>query len=621
MTTDAANRRLGATVVDGATRFEVWAPDASLVEVHIERDDDNDVQTETEIEIEIVRLEREAGAVAELDTWSVTVAGVGHGDRYRFRLDGGDWLADPASRWQPDGVHGPSAVVDESVFRWHDDAWTGVALDDTVLYELHVGTFTAEGTFDAAIRHLPRLHELGITTIEVMPVAAFPGTRNWGYDGVFPFAVQESYGGPTGLARFVDAAHRFGLGVVLDVVYNHLGPEGNVLGSYAPYFTDAHRTPWGDAVNVAEYGSDGVRRYFVENAVGWIRDFHLDGLRLDAVHAIVDPTPIPFVQELTSAVHDAARAAGRTVLVTIESSANDPRIVRGVADHGWGCDAVWDDDVHHALRVALTGERHEYYANYSGAADVAKAWERRWVYSGQYSPGFGRRHGAPADDIDHRRFVVFDTNHDHVGNTPAGARLLADADPNDPRRRLAAAAILLSPFTPMLFMGEEYGETAPFPYFIDHGDPELVEAVRAGRQREFSGADWSGGVADPADPATFERAILDVTLTEREPHRSRLAMYTELLRIRREHPVLTDPAAQQHVSIVGDTMFVVRSLPDVTASLVFNFSGDSLEHPAADPADAIVFDSDDPRWRGDHPDAGPADTATIAPWSARLSIT
>ena len=627
MTTDAANRRLGATVVGGATRFEVWAPDASLVEVHVERDDDTDVGIETdveiesEIDIEIVQLEREAGAVAELDTWSVTVAGVGHGDRYRFRLDGGDWLADPASRWQPDGVHGPSAVVDESVFRWHDDAWTGVALDDTVLYEMHVGTFTVEGTFDAAIRHLPRLHELGVTTIEVMPVAAFPGTRNWGYDGVFPFAVQESYGGPTGLARFVDAAHRFGLGVVLDVVYNHLGPEGNVLWAYAPYFTDAHRTPWGDAVNVAEYGSDGVRRYLVENAVGWIRDFHLDGLRLDAVHAIVDPTPIPFVQELTSAVHDAARAAGRTALVTIESSANDPRIVRGVADHGWGCDAVWDDDVHHALRVALTGERHEYYANYSGAADVAKAWERRWVYSGQYSPGFGRRHGAPADDIDHERFVVFDTNHDHIGNTPAGTRLLADADQNDPRHRLAAAAILLSPFTPMLFMGEEYGETAPFPYFIDHGDADLVEAVRAGRQREFSGANWSGGVADPADPATFERATLDVTLTEREPHRSRLAMYTELLRIRREHPVLTDPAAQQHVSIVGDTMFVVRSLPDVTASLVFNFSGDSPEHPAPDAADTSVFDSDDPRWCGDHPDAGPTDTATIAPWSARLSIT
>jgi maltooligosyltrehalose trehalohydrolase len=461
---------------------------------------------------------------------------------------------------------------------------------------------------------------LGITTIEVMPVAAFPGTRNWGYDGVFPFTVQHSYGGPDRLARFVDAAHRFGLGVVLDVVYNHMGPEGNVLGRFGPYFTDAYRTPWGDAMNVAGAGSDHVRRYFIENAVGWIRDFHLDGLRLDAVHAIIDPTPIPFVQELTAAVHEAADAAGRTALVTIESSANDPRIVRSADDRdrgcGWGCDAVWNDDYHHALRVALTGEQHEYYANYSGAADVAKAWERRWVYSGQYSPGFDRRHGAPADDIDHRRFIVFDTNHDHVGNTPAGARMLSDAPLDDPRHRLAAAAILLSPFTPMLFMGEEYGETAPFPYFIDHGDPELVEAVRAGRQREFSGADWSGGVADPADPATFERAVLDVTLTEHEPHRSRLAMYTELLRLRRERAVLTDPEAQQHVSIVGETMFVVRSLPGATASLVFNFSNDPVEHPAPDPAEAIVFGTEDERWGG----AG-VETSTIAPWSARLTIT
>jgi maltooligosyltrehalose trehalohydrolase len=446
-----------------------------------------------------------------------------------------------------------------------------------------------------------------------MPVAAFPGERNWGYDGVFPFAVQESYGGPTGLARFVDAAHRFGLGVVLDVVYNHLGPEGNVLGSFAPYFTDAHRTPWGDAVNVAEAGSDGVRRYLIENAVGWVRDHHLDGLRLDAVHAIVDPTPVTFVEELTSAVHAAARTAGRTALVTVESSANDPRIVRSVTDHGWGCDAVWNDDVHHALRVALTGERHEYYRAYRGAADLATAWDRRWVYSGRHSLSFGRRHGAPADTIDHRRFIVFDTNHDHVGNTPAGRRLLADADASDPRHRLAAAAVLLSPFTPMLFMGEEYGETAPFPYFVDHGDPDLVEAVREGRRREFSGVDWAGEVADPADPATFAAAVLDVTLTEREPHRSRLAMYTELLRIRREHRVLTDPDAQQHVSFVDDALFVVRSTPAATASLVFNFSSKRVDHPA--PGDAVVFDSDDERW------GGPGWSPTcVGPHTARFGL-
>ena len=277
---------------------------------------------------------------------------------------------------------------------------------------------------------------------------------------------------------------------------------------------------------------------------------------------------------------------------------------------------MWDDDVHHALRVALTGERHEYYANYSGAADVATAWERRWVYSGQYSPGFGRRHGAPADTIDHRHFVVFDTNHDHVGNTPAGQRLLADAAPDDPRHRLAAASILLSPFTPMLFMGEEYGETAPFPYFIDHGDPDLVEAVRQGRRREFADADWADGVADPADPATFDGAVLDIGLAEREPHRSRLAMYRELIRVRRSHPILTDPTAQQHVSCVDDVVFVVRSMPGTTASLALNFSPDGVDHPAPDPADAVVFDSDDPKWGG--PGWSPD---RVAPWSAHLSIT
>ena len=599
MVSDTNATRLGATVLaGGCTRFVVWVPSAGTVDVSI------GVGPQSRS----VALERDG------EYWTIAVDGVGHGDRYVFVVDGEEF-ADPASRWQPDGVHGPSAVVDQSVFRWHDDDWTGVALVDTVLYEIHVGTFTAEGNFDAAIQQLPRLVELGITTIEVMPVAAFSGERNWGYDGVFPFATQHSYGGPDGFARFVDAAHRFGLAVVLDVVYNHVGPEGNVLGRFGPYFTGAYRTPWGDAVNVAGPGSDHVRRYFIENAVGWIRDFHLDGLRLDAVDSIFDPTPIPFVQELTSAVHAAADAAGRTAIVTIESSANDPSVVRSVDEHGWGCDAVWNDDMHHALRVALTGDRHQYYASFTGAVDVASAWERRWVYSGQYSPGFDRRRGAPADDIDHRCFIVFDTNHDHVGNTPAGARLLADAPANDPRHRLAAAAILLSPFTPMLFMGEEYGETAPFAYFVDHSEPELLDAVRAGRERTFSGADWSGEIADPADPATFGAAVLDVTLTDREPHRSRLAMYTELLRIRREYPVLTSSAAQQHVSIVGDTIFVVRSTRADTATLIFNFSDQLVDHPAPDSADTVVFDSDDERWGGHG-----YDVSTIGVWSARLSV-
>lgn len=598
--TDRYPSRLGATPIEGGTRFEVWAPDASSVEVVIERPDGD------ELVAALALAEPDDGPTCADATWSGVVDGVGPGARYRFRLDGGDLLADPASRLQPDGVHGPSEVVDVASFEWTDGAWTGVPLADTVLYELHVGTFTAAGTFDAAIGELDRLVELGVTTIELMPVAAFPGTRNWGYDGVFPFATQASYGGPAGLARLVDAAHSKGLAVVLDVVYNHFGPEGNVVPRYGPYLTDDYSTPWGGAVNVSGRHSDSVRRYFIDNAVGWITDFHLDGLRLDAVHAIVDPTARPFVAELTAAVHQAAADAERTVLVTIESSSNDARIVTDVEDHGWGCDAVWSDDVHHALRVALTGERHEYYAGFSGVDDLADAWRHRWVYRGQHSPTFGRRHGSDADGIDRRRFIAFAQNHDHNGNTPLGNRLLHDDGPGDPRLRLAAAATLLSPFTPMLFMGEEYAEQGPFPYFIDHGDPDLVTAVQEGRRREFSGVDWGGGVADPAAEATFRDAVLDPSVAD-EPgaHRDVLDLYRTLLTLRREHPVLTDPEATQRVEVDGDVMRVTRRLGEAESVLSMNFGDADGDDGSAAP---LVFDSSS------------SDGDRLAPWSARLRI-
>ena len=597
---------LGATPTAAGTRFEVWAPAAGRVEVGI-----GDPEPAA---VEMAALGDPADP-GWSGTWVIVLPGVGAGDRYRFRLDGGAWLADPASRWQPDGVHGASAVVDRRAFAWTDAGWIGPSSRDTVLYELHIGTFTVEGTFASAAGQLGRLADLGVTAIEIMPVAAFPGTRNWGYDGVFPSAVQESYGGPSGLAGFVDAAHAHGLAVLLDVVYNHFGPEGNVLPGFGPYLTDAYETPWGEAVNVAGSGSDMVRRFFIESAVGWIHDYHLDGLRLDAVHAIVDPTPVTFVEELTDAVHRAAERLGRATLVTIESSSNDPRIVRSVDEHGWGCDAVWDDDVHHALRVALTGERHEYYAGYDGVADLASAWEHRWVYRGQFSPVFGRRHGADADGIDHERFIIFDQNHDHVGNTPDGRRLLAAAGPGDPRLRLAAAAVLLSPFTPMLFMGEEYAETAPFPYFIDHGDPGLVEAVRQGRRAEFSGVDWSGDVADPADPDTFARAVLDPTLAEVEPHRSVLAMYRELLGLRRTHAVLTSAAATQEVRLDGSTLLVERALGDVRVVMACNFGHEPVELPRSLDGD-LLFDSDDRRWGGSAAERSAA--TALAAHAARL---
>ena len=606
-------RRLGATVVDGGTRFEVWAPGAERVEVVVERSGGEAGGAADDVVVALEAPGDDVEPTSHGATWTATVPDVGAGDRYRFRLDGGEALADPASMRQPDGVHGPSMVVDPSTFTWTDDGWGGIDLADVVLYELHVGTFTPEGTFDGAIGQLDRLVDLGVTALEVMPVAAFPGVRNWGYDGVFPFATQETYGGPESFARFVDAAHARGLAVLLDVVYNHLGPEGNVLPRFGPYLTDTYSTPWGGAINVAGHGSDSVRRYLVENGASWIRDLHLDGFRMDAVHQIPDPTASPFLAEYAAAMHHLGDELGRTVLVTLESSANDPRAVRSRERGGWASDAVWNDDVHHALRVALTGDRHEYYAGYVGAPDVAEALEHRFVYHGQHSFLFGRRHGADASDLDHRRFVAFSQNHDHNGNTPRGLRMLHEAGPGDPRLRLAAAAVLLTPFTPLLFMGEEYAERAPFPYFVDHGDPELVRAVQEGRRREFSGADWEGGVADPAAEATFADAVLDPSLGERGEHRAVLDTYRELIRLRRAHPVLTDPAAEQEVELDGDVVVLRRRLDGVEATLTLNFSDAPDEIDRAPGAD-VAFDSSA---ASDAPATTPGGTAAR---SARLAL-
>ncbi len=573
----SALSRLGATArPDGSCRFEVWAPTAEAVTVVL--DDGREVA-----------LRRDDA----LATWTATVDGVGHGDRYRYRLDDGEPLADPASGWQPDGVHGSSAVADPGRFDWTDEGWRGVSLTDTVLYELHVGTFTREGTLDAAIGQLDRLAAVGVTTVELMPVNAFPGERNWGYDGVFPSAVQHSYGGPEGLARFVDAAHVRGLAVVLDVVYNHIGPEGAVLSRFAPYFTETYHTPWGDGLNFAEAGSDQVRRTFIESAVRWITDFHVDGLRIDAVDQIYDPTALPFLEQLVDAVHGAGAAARRTVLTFVESAANNPDHVRPVARGGIGSDAAWNDDLHHALRVTLTGDRRGYYVDYDGVADLAHALARRWVFTGRYSTFRGRHHGRPVDDVDAEQFVVFTSNHDHVGNTPAGAR-----PPFDPRRRLVAAAtVLLSPFTPMLFQGEEYGEPRPFPYFVDHGEPELIAAVRKGRRIEFARVEWTEAVADPADPATFAGAVIDPSIADREPHRSILAAYTELLALRRRHCVVHDARADQRVELDGDVITVDRSHGARRSVLVLHVADGTVDVPVSGAGDLVVaFDAGAGRW-------------------------
>ena len=469
-------RPLGARpIADGTTIFRVWAPRPERIVL------------------------RAGGRDHELADAGLgvreAVLPVAAGEDYTFVIEGYE-VPDPCSRWQPAGLRGPSRVLDTDAFEWTDGGFEPPALADSVIYELHVGTFTEEGTFDAVIGELAGLRALGITTIELLPVAAFPGEHGWGYDGVYPSAAHAPYGGPQGLQRLVDAAHREGLAVLLDVVYNHVGASGaQALEAFGPYFTDNYETFWGKAINFDDAGADGVREWVLQSAAGWIRDFHLDGLRLDAIHAIVDGSATHVVRALTARVHGLAPAA----VVIAESGMNDPKVIAQ-----WGCDGVWADDFHHALRVLLTGDRDGYYAEFGEVAQLAKAFRRPHVHDGTYSSARGRRFGARADDIPPARFVVFAQNHDQVGNRALGDRLPVEARP------LAALCVLLSPFTPLLFMGEEYGETTPFQFFSDHIDEEIAVATREGRRREFAGfAQFAREqVPDPQDPETFRRSKL-----------------------------------------------------------------------------------------------------------------
>jgi maltooligosyltrehalose trehalohydrolase len=517
----SATERLGATPLRGGRcAFRVWAPAAERIEVHLLGDGDR-----------IVPLEP-----AERGYHVGVVDGVQAGARYRLRLDARIERPDPASRFQPEGVHGPSEVVDTASFRWGDAGWRGPALDDYLVYELHVGTFSAAGTFEGVVEALDELSELGVTAVELMPVAQFPGTRNWGYDGAFPFAAQHSYGGPHGLARLVDACHRRGLAVVLDVVYNHLGPEGGVLGDFGPYSTDRYRTPWGDALNFDGAHSNEVRRYFIESALYWLGELRIDALRLDALHAIVDLSAYPFLAELADAVRELAAATERRLHLIAESDLNDTKLIRSRAQGGFGLDAQWNDDFHHALHALLTGERHGYYQDFGAVRDLAKAFQEGYVYTGQYSRFRRRCHGNASGDLPARQFVVFSQNHDQVGNRMLGERLsrLVSFEAS----KLAAGSVLLSPYVPLLFMGQEYAEPAPFQYFTHHSDPGLIEAVRQGRRRESAAFGWPGEPPDPQNEATFLRSRPDRGLRETGQHRTMLDFYRELIRLRRRLPAL-----------------------------------------------------------------------------------
>jgi maltooligosyltrehalose trehalohydrolase len=504
---------------EGRCRFRVWAPFAQSVEVHL-------LAPEERL---IPMAQRTRGY------YEAVIEGVEPGALYYYRLDGTRDRPDPASPFQPQDVHGPSQVLDPS-FAWDDGPWCGIPLRHYILYELHVGTFTPEGTFEAIIPHLPELAALGITAVELMPIAQFPGSRNWGYDGVYPYAAQLSYGGPNGLKRLVQACHRQGLAVVLDVVYNHLGPDGNYLTEYGPYFTERYKTPWGAALNFDGPYSDEVRRLFIDSALFWVTEFHIDALRLDAIHAILDHSARPFLEELALALHGRAEAMNRRIYAIAESALNDTRVIRPRALGGFGLDAQWNDDFHHTLRVLLTGNRDGYYQDFGQPAQLAKAFREGFVFSGEYSDYRRRRYGNSSRHIPAQQFVVFAQNHDQVGNRMYGERLsqLVSFE----ALKLAAGAVLLSPFIPLLFMGEEYGDPAPFQYFISHLDPQLVEAVRRGRREEFATFDWRGDPPDPQDIATFQRCYLDHQLRHRGQHRVLLEFYQELIRLRKELSVL-----------------------------------------------------------------------------------
>jgi maltooligosyltrehalose trehalohydrolase len=492
-------------------------------------------------------------------------------------------------------------------------------VEEYVLYELHVGTFTEAGTFEAAIQHLPYFKSLGVTAVEVMPVAQFPGSRNWGYDGVYPFAVQNSYGGPTGFKRFIDAAHANGLAVVLDVVYNHLGPEGNYLGQFGPYFTDKYQTPWGSAINFDGVGAEAVRDYFIHNALYWVRDFHIDGLRLDAVHAIFDSSSTHILSDIAVVLHDFAQDQERTVAVIAESDLNEARLVQSGELGGYGLDAQWSDDFHHAIHTVLTGERAGYYEDFGRVEDVAKALAGGFVYSGQYSSHRGKCHGTDCTDVPGRAFVVCVQNHDQIGNRMLGERLshIVEFD----QLKIAAGMLLLSPYVPLLFMGQEYAETAPFLYFVSHSDPELVAAVRKGRQSEFASFSWKGAVPDAQEESTFLRSKLNHDLRAAGRHAVLTRWYGELLRMRASHPALkTLNRRTTAVELAGDghTVVMRRWNSDVELLGVFHLSktASTVELEVRQQNWVKLLNGSDPAWLG----SGSAVPDSISAESGRIRL-
>ncbi len=509
------------------TRFFLWAPSRKQVTLHI--------VSPKEQKIEMNRNK-------EKDYWYLDSKGIYPGFQYYYQLDWKEQYPDPASYFQPEGVHGPSQVVNHS-FLWQDENWTGIPLKKMIIYELHVGTFTPQGNFNSIISRLDELLEMGINTIELMPVAQFPGKRNWGYDGVYPFAVQNSYGTPDELKELVNTCHLRGIAVILDVVYNHLGPEGNYLPQFGPYFSEKYHSNWGQGINFDGPFSDEVRSYFIQNALYWFEKYHFDGLRLDAIHGIFDMSAKHFLAELSSAVRKFSQKKKKKYYLIAESDLNDNKIVRSFYKGGYQLDAQWSDDYHHALHTLITGEKTGYYQDFGQIRDLAKATKEGFVYSGQYSSFRKKSHGNSSRFIPKEQLVVYAQNHDQVGNRMLGERLASLA--SFAGLKLVAATTILSPYVPLLFMGEEYGEESPFLYFIDHGDQTLVQAVRKGRKEEFAQFQWYQDPPDPQDINTFVRSKINWGERKKDHHAVLLDFYRELIKLRKQYPLLQCPARKK----------------------------------------------------------------------------
>ncbi len=590
------SQRVGANYTISETEFVVWAPQRKKVDLQL-----------SSPQPAFHAMQQDAAGY-----WRVNLP-VKPGTRYQFRLDEKDTHPDPASRSQPDGVHRPSEVIDTS-FNWTDDNWKGIPLSNKIIYELHTGAFSPTHDFQGIIDRLNYFVQLGINTIELMPLAQFPGDRNWGYDGVYPFAVQYSYGGAAGLMRLVDAAHASGIAVIVDVVYNHFGPEGNYMEQYGPYFTNKYNTPWGKAINYDDAWSDGVRNYFLQNAAMWLEEYHVDALRLDAVHAIKDFSAIHFMQQLRELTSEIERRTGCHKELIAELDLNDPRFITPISKGGYGLDGQWIDEFHHALRTLLTKETTAYYEDFGHITHLERAFRNTYVYNGIYSPHRKRTFGGSADNNPYNQFVVFAQNHDQVGNRAIGDRLTDNL--NFEQLKLAAATVLLSPYVPLLFMGEEYGERNPFPFFGSFTDSELVDAIRKGRAEEFKGFHGNTEIPDPMSPKTFDSALLSWTY-EQEPGATLWRYYRQLIQLRQTRPALqgrsrdtmiVHPATETVLpferKILNDHLFVWLHFGSEPVTLQ-NITGRHL---------GKVFDSADEQWGG----PGSLSAAAVAPGQSML---